>query len=625
MSETVNLSRSLLRTVTKPARYVGGEYNSVIKETKCGDGEVRTRFAFCFPDVYEIGMSNLALHILYHVLNQREDTWCERAFAPWPDMEAGMRRQNLPLYTLESRTPLCLFDMIGFTLQYELSYTNILNMLNLASIPIWASERKQMDPLIIAGGPVAYNVEPMADFFDLVLIGEGEEAIGELIDLYRSTCVGGRRPSNWDRADFLKKASGLHGFYVPSLYQVSYHEDGTVSEIKPKSRDVPATVKKRLVLDLDSAAWPDKPIVPSLAIVHDRLFLELFRGCSRGCRFCQAGMIYRPVREKGVQTLINQAVFTEQNSGYDELGLLSLSTSDYSKLGPLTDALLFHLTPRHTSLSLPSLRLDNFTLELMEKASRTRKSGLTFAPEAGTQRLRDVINKNISEEDLFQAMRLAFTGGWHNVKLYFMIGLPTETDEDVSGICDLAKATETIYRNLPAEKRKRRLELVVSTAVFVPKPHTPFQWVGQADPADIRRRQEMLKTKLRSRSVKYQWHDWKTSFLEAILARGDRRLSEVIYDAWQHGCTFDAWDEYFKFEIWLECLDRAGLDPDFYARRERAIDEILPWSHIDGGISPSFLRREYEKALKGEMTPSCREACSHCGAASFGGGICFEP
>ncbi|MDW7658622.1 MAG: TIGR03960 family B12-binding radical SAM protein [Bacillota bacterium] len=620
----VNLPRHLLRSVTKPARYVGGEYNNVVKEPVCPDGTTLTRFAFCFPDVYEIGMSNVALHILYHVLNKRSDTWCERAFAPWTDMEAGMRRLGLPLYALESKNPLDQFDFLGFTLQYELAYTNVLNMLDLAGVPLTAAERGPNDPLVIAGGPVVYNIEPMADFFDLVLIGEGEELVGDLIDLYRTTCPDGRRTPEWDRAAFLRQAADIEGVYVPSLYAVAYNDDGTVAAIKPTRPDVRATVRKRIVLDLDAAAWPDKSLVPNTEIVHDRMFLELFRGCPRGCRFCQAGMIYRPVREKKASTLVSQAIASEQATGYDEIGLLSLSTSDYRELGALTDCLLDQFTPHHTNLSLPSLRLDSFSFDLMNKAARTRKSGLTFAPEAGRQRLRDVINKNITDEDLYNAMQLAFEGGWNGAKLYFMLGLPTETDEDVLGIAEMLAQIETLYRSLPREQRPRRLEMTVSTAVFIPKPHTPFQWVGQAELAVVQKRQQMLRERLRNRPVKYQWHDAKTALLEAILARGDRRLGPVIRAAWRSGRTFDAWDDHFDLDTWLNCMKEAGLDPAFYTSRQRPAEEIFPWSHIDCGVSRTFLLAEYEKALLGQTTPQCRIACSDCGAASFEGGICFD-
>jgi radical SAM family uncharacterized protein len=613
---TVKIPRHVLASVAKPARYVGGEWGST---DKAAGGPDLTRFAFCFPDTYEIGMSNLALRILYDAINKRQDTWCERCFAPWTDMEDEMRQLGLPLFSIESRTPLNEFDLVGFTLQYELSFTNVLNMLDLGGVPLLASERKAGDPLVVAGGPVAYNIEPMADFFDLVVMGEGEDVLGELLDLYRRE----RALARDDRQAFLLKAATIEGVYVPSFYDVAYHDDGTVASVAPNRPGVPASIRKRIIRDLDSVSFPVDGIVPSTEIVHDRMFLEVFRGCPRGCRFCQAGMIYRPVREKSAACLTSQALQMEQATGYDELGLLSLSTSDYSDLASLTDRLLCELTPHKTSLSLPSLRLDSFSLELMEKVSRTRKSGLTFAPEAGTQRLRDVINKNISADDLIQAMRLAFKGGWSGAKLYFMLGLPTETMEDVEGIAALSGAIEDLYRHLPREERPRRLEMTVSTALFIPKPFTPFQWAAQADQQTLQERVQRLRDLLRGHPVKYQWHDMATSRIEAVLARGDRRLGPVIQAAWRRGAKFDAWDDHFRLANWLDSLAEAGLDPEFYTTRERPENEVFPWSHIDIGVSPSFLLEEYRKAQKGLVTPQCRVACSACGAQDFEGGICF--
>lgn len=621
---TVKLPRHLLASVEKPARYTGGEWNSVIKNVPDAAAQAARpflRFAFCFPDTYEIGMSNLALRIIYHLLNQRDDVWCERAFAPWVDMADQMRAEKIPLHTLESRTPLSEFDMLGFTLQYELSFTSVLDMLDLGGVKLLSKDRDLDAPFVLAGGPAVYNVEPMADVFDLAVIGEAEEVLLELVDAYQSWKKQGPGRT---REQFLIAAAQIEGIYVPSFYDVSYHDDGTVARIVPNRPGVPHTVKKRIVLDLDQLPDLTDSLVPNTEIVHDRIFLELFRGCTRGCRFCQAGIVYRPVREKSPDKLIAQALTQEKATGYDEVGMLSLSTSDYSKLSELTDGLLCELTPNHTSLSLPSLRLDNFSLELMQKASSTRKGGLTFAPEAGTQRLRDVINKNITEENLLHAMELALRGGWSGAKLYFMLGLPTETIEDVEGIALLARAIEDRYNKLPRFERPRRLELSISTAMFIPKPFTPFQWVAQADIETMKEHQMHLKDQLRSvRSVKYKWHDPKTSYLEGILARGDRRLGPVILAAFHGGARFDAWDDQFKYDLWLDCLAQAGLDPNFYARRERQQNEVFPWSHIDCGVNDAFLWQEYQQALTAATTPECREQCSACGAQCFGGGVCY--
>lgn len=614
-SSGVSLPRHLLRSVEKPARYVGGEWNSVQK-----DGSQDIHFAFCFPDVYEIGMSNLALRIFYNLLNRREDTWCERAFAPWVDMEAGMRRLDLLLYSLESRTPLQDFDLVGITVPYELSYTNILNMLDLAGIPIAAANRDENHPLVLAGGPACFNIEPMAAYFDLVVLGEGEKIIHELLDEYKIWKKDGRR----DKQKFLRRAARIEGIYVPAFYEAQYKADGTIGSMQPRYADLPSTIRRRVVQDLDSLPAITEDIVPSTSIVHDRIFLEVMRGCPRGCRFCQAGMIYRPQREKSAAGLAAQADALSRDTGCDELGLLSLSTSDYGALDELTEELLARLKPQQTSLSLPSLRLDSFTLELMRKIAQTRRSGLTFAPEAGSQRLRDVINKNIKEDDLLQAMELAFAGGWSGAKLYFMLGLPTETREDVAGIAEMARKIRQLHRELPREKRPRRLELTVSTAFFIPKPFTPFQWVGQADPEQMEEHRMLLGEKLRHSGIKYQWHDLPAARLEAVLARGDRRLAPVIEAAWRRGQTFTSWDDRFDWNIWQECLSEAGLDPDFYSRRQRSREEILPWDHFDIGVSKDFLWREYQKALRGQVTAECRITCSACGASCYEGGVCLE-
>lgn len=611
---TVKLSLSLLRSVSKPARYSGGEKNSIYKE----NGEQLTRFAFCFPDTYEIGMSNLALRILYDILNRRDDTWCERVFAPWVDMENKMREQNIPLFSLESHTPVREFDIVGFTMQYELSYSNIINMLDLAEIPVLTCERGEDDPLVCGGGPVSYCCEPMADFLDFVMVGDGEELIEKVMDVVTEW----KKDPDMKRADVLAELAKIEGIYIPSFYDVSYNEDGTVRQILPNHAAAPDKVRKALVKDLDKVQFPERMVVPNTEIVHDRMFLEIFRGCPRGCRFCQAGQLYRPVREKRPETLIRQAMAMAEDSGYDELGLLSLSTSDYSCLPELTEGLLAEFEKNHISLSLPSLRLDNFSLELMDRVSRTRKSGLTFAPEAGTQRLRDAINKGITEEDLLRACSLAFQGGYATVKLYFMLGLPTETMDDVAGIADLANKIVQIYRNTKVDGRKQRLALTVSTSMLIPKPFTPFQWAAQDSVAQLEEKQNYLKEHLRDRSIRYSWHDAAVSQWEAVLSRGDRRLGRVLLNGVRRGQRFDAWDEQFHLDIWLQEMDKAGLKPEFYTQRVRARDEVFPWSHIDIGVTEEFLWSEWEKTHNNELTMECRRVCNSCGAQVFECGIC---
>ena len=594
---------TILSRVQKPARYTGGEYNAVVKDPK----QVDTRVAMCFPDTYEIGMSNLGVRILYGVMNELPGVWCERVFAPWGDMEEEMRREGLPLYGLESGDPISDFDIIGFSLGYEMAYTNVLNMLDLAGLPLRSADRDEDAPLIIAGGTCAYNPEPLAPFVDIFSLGEGEEVTVELIRLYQRA-----RREGWSRQDLLSAAARVPGLYVPSLYAVTYREDGTVEAVTPQE-GAPELVTKRIVQDLDKAYFPVKTIVPSTEIVHDRVMLEVFRGCIRGCRFCQAGYAYRPVRTRSPQLLVEQGIAACQDSGYQEMTLSSLSTSDYRPLEGLCDGLLEWCEPNKVSLSLPSLRADNFSMGLMQRLQHVRKSGLTFAPEAGTQRLRDAINKNVTEADLMNSCRTAFLGGWNTVKLYFMLGLPTETDEDVLGIADLAKKVLQLWRETAPDKR-RGCRITVSTACFVPKPHTAFQWEPQVTREEYLRRVKLLRDNMREKSIVYHWHDPDTSFLEAVFARGDRRLADAIELAWREGAKFDSWSEYFDLDRWLRAFDACGLDPTFYANRVRDREEVLPWSRISTGVTPAFLWRERERAYEAVITPDCRKQCTGCGA-----------
>jgi radical SAM family uncharacterized protein len=612
----LNIDDSILLKVEKPAKYTGNEWNMVKKPLD----NIKMRFAFCFPDDYEIGMSHLGMKILYHIMNKRDEVYCERAFAPWADMEAIMREKNLPLYTLETYTPLSEFDMVGFTLQYEMSYTNILNMLDLGQIPVMCKDRTEGMPFVIAGGPCACNPEPLADFVDFFVIGEGEEVIQEIIDEYINWKEAGE-----SRAEFLKRITKIEGVYVPSLYDAYYYEDGTIMDVIPKYPDIPDTVKRRLIKDLDSVDFPDNIIVPYIGTVHDRIMLEVFRGCVRGCRFCQAGFIYRPVRERSHENLLEIAKASAKNTGYDEISMVSLSTSDYSSLPELCNNLIEFTEEEKISLSLPSLRVDNFSLGLMDKVSKVRKSGLTFAPEAGTQRLRDVINKGITGEDLVSSVKLAVAGGWNQIKLYFMLGLPTETMEDVEGISELCINLIESCRGIPKENGKA-LNITLSTACFVPKPFTPFQWEPMDEMDNLMEKQYHLKDliKKRTRNIKYNYHDAKTSLIEAVLARGDRRLGRVIYTAWSKGCKFDGWDEFFSFDKWMEAFSECGLDPKFYANRKRVYSEVLPWDHIDMGISKEFLMRENEKAYEGDLTRNCAVGCSKCGAQIYKAGICTK-
>lgn len=614
---TINIPRSVLLSVSKPARYTGGEWNSV---TKNPDQNYH-RFAFCFPDTYEIGMSHLGMKILYHMLNEREDTYCERCFAPWEDMQEQMKNESIPLFSLETKTPIREFDIVGFTLQYEMCYSNVLLMLDLAGIPLYSKDRTETDPIVVAGGPCTYNIEPMADFIDIAFIGEGEHQLTQFMDLYHQY----REEGIWSKQEFLRQvAIQVEGAYVPAFYEVTYHEDGTVSTIRPTVPGIPEKIRKAVVLDLDQVFYPVKVIVPNTEVVHDRIFLELFRGCTRGCRFCQAGFITRPVREKSPQTLLVLTKLAQAETGYDEVGLLSLSTSDYSRFADLTKPLLCEMDKTHSSLSLPSLRVDSFSLEVMQNAQKTRKSGLTFAPEAGTDRLRDVINKGITEENLMESMKLAFEGGWSGAKLYFMLGLPTETMEDVEGIAEISRKIEKMYFLMSKEKRMRPLEMTVSASMFIPKPFTPFQWEPQDTMESLNEKQQRLRGLLKSRSIKFQWHGTATSFWEGVLARGDRRLSPVLLKAHQRGSSFDSWDDRFDLNIYLTCMAEEGLSPEFYANRKREENEVFPWDHIDCGVSKEFFLKENRLAHQAVLTPQCRTACSSCGANQFGGGVCFE-
>ena len=601
----------ILPRVQKPARYVGGEYNAVMKDKT----RVDTRVAFCFPDTYEIGMSNLGMRILYGVMNNMSGVWCERCFAPWGDMEEEMRRANIPLYALESFDPIREFDIIAFSVGYEMAFPAILNMLDLAGLPIRSADRPDLTPLVIAGGTAMYNSEPMADFIDLVSLGEGEEVTVEIIELYRKA-----KREGWDKHRFLCEASHLDGVYIPSLYDVDYREDGTVKSITPKG-GAPAQVTKRIMRNMDEAYYPARTIVPSTEIVQDRTSLELFRGCIRGCRFCQAGYVYRPVRSRSKELLVRYAKEAIEDSGYQDMTLSSLSTSDYPQLVELCDELEPLCAQKHLNLSLPSLRADNFSMALMERLQKGRKTGLTFAPEAGTQRLRDAINKNVTEEDLLASCRRAFAGGYNAVKLYFMLGLPTETDEDVLGIADVAAHVMHAWRE-SAVNKSRGVRITVSTSWFVPKPHTAFQWEPQISIEEYERRVKLLREAMTTKTVTYNWHDGETSFLEAVLARGDRRLGKVLETAWRMGARLDAWEEYFSLQRWMDAFAQCGIDPHFYANRVRERDEVMPWSMISSGVTESYLWRERERAYESVTTPDCRSHCNGCGANRLVGGKC---
>lgn len=606
---------SILMQVEKPARYTGNEINMVVKDPK----KVDVRFGFCFPDVYEVGMSHLGLQILYFFLNRREDTYCERVFAPWVDLEKIMREKNIPLFSLETQENIKNFDFLGFTLQYEMSYTNIFNMLDLAGIPIFSADRSEEDPIIVCGGSCAYNPEPLAEMVDFFYLGEGEVLYDQIIEMYKENKKNGKT-----KAEFLESLLELDGIYVPKYYDVEYKENGEIKSFTPNHPKARKIIRKVIVTDVDNVFYPEKQLVPLVEVVHDRVTLELFRGCIRGCRFCQAGFVYRPVRQKKPDTLMEQAKNLVAASGHEEISLISLSTSDYTCFPELANGLLDEFKDKAVNLSLPSLRIDAFSLDLMQKIQEVRKSSLTFAPEAGSQRLRDVINKNLSEEDILKGCELAFSGGWNRVKLYFMIGLPTETEEDLLGIARLSEKIVDKYYELPKEKRSRPVNVVASSSCFVPKPFTPFQWDAQNTYQEFGEKAKLVKSAITRKQLKYQYHETKLSSLEGVLARGDRKVGRAIYRAWQLGCTFDGWSDMFDYDKWVQAFDETGVDMTFYANRKRSFDEILPWDHISVGVSKHFLMNERIKAEQEITTPNCRQDCSNCGAKCFKTGICFD-
>ena len=619
MSTKLALSDEILLTIDKPARYIGNELNMVKKDPK----DVEIRFAMCFPDVYEIGMSHLGMQILYDMFNKRDDIYCERVFSPWPDLHKIMKEQKIPLFALESQEPLKKFDFIGITIQYEMCYTNILQILDLAQIPLFAKDRTKEDLIIIGGGPCTYNPEPLADFFDLFYIGEGETQYDKLFALYKEA-----KKKKWTREEFLRKAAQIPGIYVPSLYEVTYKEDGTILEMKPKYEDVPIKVEKQVVMDLTDAPYPEKPIVPFIKATQDRVVLEIQRGCIRGCRFCQAGMIYRPNREKNIEVLKKHAYEMLKNTGHEEISLSSLSSSDYSELEELVSFLIDNFKEKGVNISLPSLRIDAFSLDVMGKVQDIRKSSLTFAPEAGSQRLRDVINKGLTEEVILNGAGMAFEGGWQKVKLYFMLGLPTETTEDMRAIAELANKIAVRYYEIPKEQRNGKCQITISTSFFVPKPFTPFQWARMYDKDNYLGRaktvNDAVKEQLNRKSIKYNWHEADVTVLEGIFARGDRRIGQALVKAYEKGCIFDAWSEFFDNSKWLETFEELGIDTDFYTMRERDREEVFPWDFIDAGVTKEFLLRQWDMAQEETVTTNGRMKCAGCGAMRYKGGVCYE-
>ena len=613
------LPEEVLLQIEQPARYIGNEFNSVVKDKE----KVALRGAFLFPDVYEIGMSHLGIQILYDMFNKREDMWCERVYSPWPDLDRVMREQNIPLFGLESQEPVKNEDFLFITLQYEMCYTNVLQALDLAGIPLHAVERTDEDPIVIGGGPCTYNPEPIAPFFDLFYIGEGEVVYDQLFDTYLEN-----KKNGGTRLDFLKKACRIPGIYVPQFYEVTYHEDGTVAAFTPSIPEAPEKIKKQLVMDMTEATYPEKPVVPFIKATQDRVVLEIQRGCIRGCRFCQAGMVYRPTRERDVEKLKELATHMLRNTGHDEISLSSLSSSDYSHLPELVNYLIDSCPEKGVNISLPSLRIDAFSLDVMSKVQDIKKSSLTFAPEAGSQRMRNVINKGLTEEVILDGAGKAFEGGWNKVKLYFMLGLPTETEDDIKGIAHLAEKIAERYYEIPKDQRNGKCQITASSSFFIPKPFTPFQWAPMCKAEEYMRRAHLVndefKAQLNRKSLKYNWHDAQVTVLEGVMARGDRRIGKLIEEAYRLGCLFDSWTESFHNELWMQAFENTGIDLEFYNLRERSEDELFPWDFIDIGVSRKFLRREWERAMKETVTPNCRMQCSGCGAAKFGGGVCYE-